>query len=218
MWHLSEAGPGSRRSPGLTNRRDSVDARADELLVRECLAGNGTAWEALVRQHQDRILNLAYQFTGGREEAADLAQEIFVRLYLRLGQYDTSRPFRAWFNSLARNLCIDHYRATREQRRRQVPLDERMGLPAHGAPPDQRLAQRERGELIASALDQLSVISREAIVLKDLQEMTLEEIAGLLGLPIGTVKSRVFRARIELGRAIVRLQQAPVMEGSHGLP
>ena len=95
--------------------------RTDEQLIPDCQAGNAAAWEALVRAHQDRMLNLAYQFTGSRDEAWDLAQEIFVRLYLRLDQYDSARPFRAWFNSLARNLCIDHYRARKDERRR-VPV------------------------------------------------------------------------------------------------
>jgi RNA polymerase sigma-70 factor (ECF subfamily) len=191
-----------------------ADVQTDELLIRDCQAGNAAAWETLVRAHQDRMLNLAYQFTGSRDEAWDLAQEIFVRLYLRLDQYDSARPFRAWFNSLARNLCIDHYRARKDERRRvPVPVEELGTLASAGPPPDRRVEQREKREAILAALDTLSDVSREAIVLKDLQEMTLEEIAGLLGLPLGTVKSRVFRARIELGRAIVRLQQSPATSG-----
>jgi len=195
-----------------------VDGREDEPLVRRCLEGDGRAWEALVLNHQDRILNLAFQFTGRREEAADLAQEIFVRLYTRLHQYDASRPFRAWFNSLARNLCIDHYRATRRERRAGTSLSGMLHLAASDPSPDRRLEERERREIILAALDRLSGISREAIVLKDLQEMTLEEIARLLHLPIGTVKSRVFRARIELGRAILELRGATAAGGTLGLP
>ena len=183
---------------------------SDEELIWQCRQGDGRAWEQLVQRHQDRILNLAYQFIGNREEAQDLAQEIFVRLYIRLDKYDASRTFRTWFNSLARNLCIDHYR-----RRKKAPLvaptpvDEMRGLATGGPAPDRGLVRRERRELLMHALDALSEISREAIVLKDLQEMTLAEISQTLGLSIGTVKSRVFRARIELGRAILKLQAAP---------
>jgi RNA polymerase sigma-70 factor, ECF subfamily len=190
--------------------------RSDEELVQSCLTGDGPAWEALVKRHQDRILNLAWQFTGNRDEAWDLSQEIFVRLYLRLDRYDPARPFAAWFNSIARNLCIDHYRSRREkQRLATTALEDTTRLASAAPPPDRRLERREQREMILSALDSLGAISREAIVLKDLQQMSLEEVARALDLPVGTVKSRVFRARIELGRAILQLQQAG---GGLGLP
>ena len=90
--------------------------RTDEELVALCRQGDGRAWEALIRRHQDRILNLAYQFTSNREEARDLAQDIFIRLYRKLNQYQENRPFRTWFNSLARNQCIDRYRQRKRDR------------------------------------------------------------------------------------------------------
>jgi len=194
--------------------------RSDEELVQACQAGEGPAWEALIKRHQERMLNLAYQFTGDRDEAWDLAQEIFVRLYLRLDQYDPARPFRFWFSSLARHLCIDHYRSRRErQRLATVALEAADQIAAPGPSPEQHLARREERDRILAALDALSAISREAIVLKDLQEMTLEEIAQSLDLPIGTVKSRIFRARIELGRALLRQRRAgAVAGGGGGLP
>jgi RNA polymerase sigma-70 factor (ECF subfamily) len=194
--------------------------RPDEELVQACRDGDGPAWETLVKRHQNRVLNLAYQFTGDRDEAWDLAQEIFVRLYLRLDRYDRDRPFGSWFASLARNLCIDHYRSRRErQRSATVALEEAERIPCPSPAPDRRLEQREQRAMILGALDTLSATSREAIVLKDLQEMTLEEIAQALGLPLGTVKSRIFRARIELGRALLRLPGARATAGGGvGLP
>jgi RNA polymerase sigma-70 factor (ECF subfamily) len=197
------------------NRAGEEDGvHRDEDLIRLCKQGESWAWEYLVTAHQDRILNLAYQFAGNREEARDLAQEIFVRLYLRLDRYEQGRSFRTWFNSLARNLCIDHYRQRRQERRVvPTPVDEFTKLASSAPAPDQRVERRERKELLMRAMDTLSEISREAIVLKDLQEMTLEEIAEMLRLPIGTVKSRIFRARIELGRAIQKLQQATATSG-----
>jgi len=139
--------------------------RSDEELVALCRQGDGRAWEALIRRHQDRILNLAYQFTGNREEARDLAQEIFVRLYRKLNQYQEDRTFRTWFNSLARNLCIDRYR----QRKRDrvvvgTPVEEFPHLAARTEPVDRRVIKREQKEMIMQALDTLSDISREAIV------------------------------------------------------
>ncbi len=193
--------------------------RTDEELVALCRQGDGRAWEALIRRHQDRILNLAFQFTSHREEARDLAQEIFIRLYKKLNQYQADRPFRTWFNSLARNLCIDRYR----QRRRDrvvvnTPVEEFPHLTAKGESAERRVERREKRDLIMQALDTLSEISREAIVLKDLQEQSLDEIAAVLELPVGTVKSRVHRARIELTRALLKLRTVGTQpEGSNGL-
>jgi len=188
--------------------------RPDEELVQECRQGDARAWETLVRRHQDRMLNLAYQFTGNSEEARDLAQEIFVRLYCKLGHYDPARPFCTWFNSLARNLCIDHYRHRKQQPAIHAkPVEELTTLAADGAPPERRVEQRSEREFLMRAMNELGAISREAIVLKDLQGHTLEEIAGMLEVPIGTVKSRVFRARIELAEAVMRLRQAAATAG-----
>jgi RNA polymerase sigma-70 factor (ECF subfamily) len=195
-----------------------VSESAQELALL-CREGDARAWERIVRAHQERILNLAYQFTGNREEARDLAQEVFVRLYQKLDQYDPARPFATWLNRLARNVCIDHYRQRRRDRCLvDTPVEEFGSLAAATAPPDRRLEARDRRELILRALDGLGEISREAIVLKDLQEMSIEEICRTLGLPEGTVKSRIFRARIELGRQLLRLQGARgAAEGCHGL-
>ena len=193
--------------------------KTDEELILECRAGNGASWETLIKRHQDRILNLAYQFTGNKEEARDVAQDIFVRLYIKKDHYQPGKPFKTWFNSLARNLCIDHYRRRiRDRAVVNTPVDEFVHLPADIETTDNRLHKRERKECVQNALRTLGEISREAIILKDLQGHSLEEVAEMLGTPIGTVKSRVFRARIELGRAIMRLQQAQTQpEGSNGL-
>jgi RNA polymerase sigma-70 factor (ECF subfamily) len=194
-------------------------ARSDEALILLCREGDERAWESLIRRHQDRILNLAFQFMGNRDEARDLAQEVFVRLYQKVEQYDPQRPFQTWFNRLARNVCIDRYR----QRKRDrvvvdTPVEEMSYLPSGAAPTDRRLEMRERSEVIHRALDTLGEISREAIVLKDLQEHSIEEIAGMLRLPIGTVKSRIHRARIELAHAIQKLRGLGAQpEASNGL-
>lgn len=193
--------------------------KSDEELILLCRKGDERAWESLIRRHQDRILNLGYQFMGNREEARDLAQEIFVRLYEKIDQYTPGRPFRTWFNSLARNLCVDRYRQRKRDRLViQKPVEELGYLPSGGEKTDRRLERRERREFILQALGTLGEINREAIVLKDLQEHSLEEISEMLRLPMGTVKSRIHRARIELGRAILKLQGAGMQaEESNGL-
>ncbi len=192
---------------------------SDEELILLCREGDARAWESLIRRHQERTLNLAYQFVGNREDARDLAQEIFVRVYQKMEQYDAERPFLTWFNRLARNMCIDRYRQRKRDRVLvDTPVDELTFIQAAGERTDRRLERRERAATVHRALDTLGEISREAIVLKDLQNMTLEEIAEMLRLPLGTVISRIFRARIELGKAILKLQGAGAQpEGSNGL-
>jgi len=189
----------------------SIEERveSDIELVRECLRGSSRAWESLVQRHQDRMLNLAYQFTGNREEARDLAQDIFVHLYHKLDRFDSARPFSIWLNSLARNLCIDAYRRRKQRPSAHArPVEEWRELAAAVPSPARRVEQRSESEFLARAMDELGEISREAIVLKDLQGHSIEEIATILGIATGTVKSRIFRARLELAEAVVRLRQA----------
>lgn len=191
----------------------------DEELILLCREGEARAWEIFIRRHQERILNLAYQFTGNREEARDAAQEIFVRLYEKLDQYEPGRPFSVWFNRLARNLCIDRYRRCRRDRVVvETPVEDFLHLRSGTESTDARLLRRARRESIQRAMNMLGEISREAIVLKDFQGHTIEDIAAMLGVPVGTVKSRIHRARVELGKAILQLQQPEAQpEGSNGL-
>lgn len=193
--------------------------KTDEELVRLCIERDGQAWQSLVERHQTRMLNLAYQFTGNRDEAEDLAQDIFIRLYESLELFQSGRTFRTWFNSLARNLCIDHYRRRRKDRALvDKPVEEFYDLESSSEPPERRTENRSRQELLLKALDTLGATSREAIVMKDLQGMSHEEMAELLAIPIGTIKSRVSRARVELARVIARLEKGGLRpQVEHGL-
>lgn len=182
--------------------------KTDEELFDLCRARDPHAWETLVRRYQDQVLGLSYQFCGQRDQARDLAQEIFIRLYQTMDQFQSGRSFRAWLLTLARNLCVDHYRRTRKERlRSERPLEEHRNLAANDEAPDSRLARLEREKALFHALDTLSATSREAIVMKELQNHSVEEMAELLGLPEGTVKSRLWRARLELARAILMLER-----------
>jgi RNA polymerase sigma-70 factor (ECF subfamily) len=180
--------------------------KTDEELMSLCRERDPRAWEDLVRRYQSAMIALAFQFTGDREEARDLAQDIFVRLYRTLDQYDPTRPARTWIYSLARNICIDHYRRRRKSRQVGTPIEEFQNLPSGGDDPDQPVMRRERREILIHALDALGSTSREAIVMKDLHNLTIEEMSSILNIPAGTVKSRVWRARCELGRALLRVR------------
>lgn len=181
----------------------------DAELVRRCLRGEAGAWEDLVRTHTRRIYNLCYRFTGKREEAEDLTQEVFLRVLRTLKSYDPGQgALGVWLHRVARNLLIDHYRATRRDRL-GVSLEEELPRleqkEAAAPPPDSLVARGELSQAIQQALAWLSPELREAVILRDLQGLDYRAIAQVLDVPEGTVKSRINRGRAELGRILKRL-------------
>ena len=179
----------------------------DAALVERCRQGDDLAWEWLVRRCQGRVYGLAYHYLGSAEDARDAAQEAFVRAYRQLASFEGDR-FTAWLLRITRNLCIDQLR-----RRRTRPPAEDVSADADGdraprdaAPsPEQVWLADARRRLVHRALRRLDRASREVILLKDIQGLKLGEIAGMLGLPIGTVKSRAHRARLELARQVLAI-------------
>lgn len=182
----------------------------DPELVRRCLAGENSAWEALLRTHTRKIFNLCYRFTGRPAEAEDLTQEVFIKIFQTLKTYDAAQgAFSTWLARVARNHLVDHYRRTKKDRATASLEDELGGLEEEPSPTVEPVAQvesRERQELLQRALDRLSPDLREAVVLRDLQDLDYDEIAQVLGVPGGTVKSRINRGRLELARVIKRME------------
>jgi len=181
----------------------------DAQLVARCLGGDAAAWEDIVRTHTRRIYNLCYRFTSRREEAEDLTQEVFLRVFRTLTSYDSRQgPLGVWLHRVARNLLIDHYRATRKLKH-DVSLEDSMPFleeKESAAPrPDRVLARHELSETVQAALLRLSPELREAVILRDLQELDYREIADVLDVPEGTVKSRINRGRAELARLLKRI-------------
>jgi RNA polymerase sigma-70 factor, ECF subfamily len=177
-------------------------------LVERCLSGDETAWEELIRSHTRRVYGLCYRFTGTDAQAQDLTQEVFLRVYRTIKTFRAAEgSFGTWLARLTRNLLIDHYRRTRQERvtdsiEEQLPLlEQKMG---HTARPDGLVAGREASEILQAALQKLSPELREAVILRDLHEMEYREIAEILHIPEGTVKSRLNRGRGELARVLRR--------------
>ena len=187
--------------------RPAIDP--DAALVARCLTGDETAWESLVRLHTRRVYAICYRFTGRAEEAQDLAQEVFLRVFRSLNSFDGgSGCFRTWLASLTRNLLIDHYRKTRKEKlvdsiEDRLPVLEQSE--ALDARPEGRVAGREASEMLRAALARLSPELREAVILRDLEEMEYREIAAVLKVPDGTVKSRISRGRAELARLLRKM-------------
>src|SRR5512132_443306 len=191
----------------------SVDSPAaqpatPDSLIEQCLSGDQVAWETIVRQNWRKVFNVAYKFVGKHDEAEDLTQDIFLKIFRALDSFDRRANFQTWIISIARNLCIDHYRSVRKEREtiaREVDAGELSPASAEASP----LLQLERSDLRAflkRALDHLPETLRTAVVLRDLHELSYQEIADQLHLPEGTVKSRINRGRLELARQIRRMQ------------
>ncbi len=179
----------------------------DAEVVRQCLAGDGTAWESVVHAQTRRIYNLCYRFTGQRQEAEDLTQEVFVRVFRTLEKFDPNQgSLNVWMYRVARNLLIDHYRATRRDRMTSsLDDDTPFELKDTKAPSPHRAAELgELRETLQKALTRLSPELREAIVMRDLQGMEYREIGQVLAIPDGTVKSRINRGRAELAKVLRR--------------
>src|SRR6478735_1533936 len=157
---------------------------AIEALIRRCLRGDQAAWELIVRQYRRKVFNTAYKFVGRHEQAEDLTQDIFLKIFKSLDTFDSRANFQTWLISISRNLCIDHYRSVRKEREtidRDVDASELM--PASKDPgPVAALEQRDRVELLRQALAELPETLRTAVVLRDLQELSYQEIADRLQL------------------------------------
>jgi RNA polymerase sigma-70 factor, ECF subfamily len=180
---------------------------AIEALIRRCLRGDETAWETIVRHYWRKVFNVAYKFVGKHDEAEDLTQEIFLKIFKSLDTFDRRANFQTWLISVSRNLCIDHYRSVRKEREtidRDVdaseltPISKEVGAIA-------LLEQRDRVALLRQALAELPETLKTAVLMRDIQEMSYQEIARKLRLPEGTVKSRINRGRTELARQVMKL-------------
>src|SRR6478735_10768176 len=194
--------------PAMSPDPQSATAIVDELIER-CLKGDQQAWEQIVRLHWRKVFNVAYKFVGKHDEAEDLTQDIFLKIYKSLNTFDRRANFQTWLISVSRNLCIDHYRSVRKEREtidRGVDAAD-LSPASHEPGPVAQLEQRDRVTLLRLALAELPETLRTAVVMRDLQEYTYHEIAEKLKLPEGTVKSRINRGRTELARQVHLLRE-----------
>ena len=180
---------------------------AETNLVERCLRGEQAAWDELVSTHTRRVYAIAYRFTNKEGEAQELAQEVFLRIFKSLGSFRAGEGnFTVWLTRLTRNLLVDHYRRTKQDRVTDA-LEQKLGQvekTGQYTRADGLLAEREAGELLQAALQKLSPELREAVILRDLEELEYREIAKVLNVPEGTVKSRLNRGRAELARVLRR--------------
>jgi len=175
-------------------------------LLERCRQGDDLAWEALVRQYQSRVYAMALHYMRNAEEARDVAQDIFVRIYQRLETFQSDQAFLPWMLRLARNVCIDGLRHRKARPLANgVAIDDAVQIASTAPTPEQISETRSCRDLLYRAMDRMSEADREILMLKEIQGLMIEEISSLLKVPAGTVKSRCNRARLDLAERVRRL-------------
>ncbi|MGB2907852.1 MAG: RNA polymerase sigma factor [Candidatus Aminicenantaceae bacterium] len=156
----------------------------------------------LVNAYSKKIFNLAYQFSGNYEAAEDLTQEIFLKLYGSLPKFDFSRNFTAWLLTLSKNYLIDQYRKTKYEKTSRDDFDEHVLSSDAQDGPEAEVMENENRRMVWEGFEHLSPEIRMAVILRDIQGKSYDEIAEIMSLPLGTVKSRVNRGRLQLARVL----------------
>jgi RNA polymerase sigma-70 factor (ECF subfamily) len=178
-------------------------------VIKECLAGKQGAWEMLVNTYSKKVFNMAYQFAGSYQEAEDMTQDIFFKLYNSLAKYDFGKNFTAWLLTLAKNHLIDTYRKTKWEKTKRDEFDEHFLVSEAAESPEAGLVKEANRKMLWESLNCLSPDIRMAVILRDIQDKTYEEIAEILNLPLGTVKSRVSRGRLALAKILQERKEGP---------
>ena len=181
-----------------------------EEIIQRAADGDQTAWEHILLTYRRKVFNVAYRFVGTYEEAEDLTQEIFLKVFRSLGTFDRRANFQTWLISVSRNYCIDRYRSGRRDRMVFAHEVDASTIQAEssGLSPHARVELQDRVALLREALRGLSPPLRTAVLLRDIHELSYQEIAAQLGIAEGTVKSRINRGRAELAKRIDALRAA----------
>ena len=174
----------------------------EEALVRRAASGDDSAFEQLLLAHQKQVYNLCLRLSGSAEDAFDLSQEAFIKAWRALAQYQFEAEFSTWLYRLTRNVCIDHLR--RRKRQSTVPLEtEQDGeLPDSAPGPEEQMLHEEKQRILAEAMQALPEDQREILVLRVVNDLSYDRIAEILDLQLGTVKSRLARARLQLKKIL----------------
>jgi len=189
-------------APARGRRAQRSIGTPDESLVRGALAGRRDDFESLVQRHQRALVNHLFRLTGQRDASVDLAQEVFIKVYLSLASFDPRYRFTTWLYRIASNCAIDHLRRRQPQTCSLTPQPDgerresgEESLAAVQPTAHDLLRARELQERIEAAVQSLPGAYRQLILLRHRQHLRYDEIARITGLPLGTVKNRIFRAR-----------------------
>jgi RNA polymerase sigma factor (sigma-70 family) len=173
----------------------------DRILVERCLKGDEKAYEELLRTYRTSVFSICLRMVRNRTAAEDIAQEVFIKVFAALNRYDPAYPFASWLNRITSNLCIDHLRKEKD---RTLSLDQPIGgedddlliqIPSHAAGPDREMESREMMAILEEAMGIMPEHYRIIVILRHQEQLSYEEISDTLGIPLGTVKARIHRAR-----------------------
>ena len=196
-----------------TGRRDAPPPAEGELNAAS--GWTPPSWDEVVRQHSARVYRLAYRLAGNAQDAEDLTQETFVRVFRSLASYQPG-TFEGWLHRITTNLFLDMVRRRQRVRFEALPEDAER-LPSTGPSPEQVYADTHFDPQVQAALDALSPEFRVPVVLCDIEGLTYEEIAATLDIKLGTVRSRIHRGRVQLRAALAHLApgrtRAPIAAG-----
>ena len=176
---------------------------SEQELLERCRKGNVEAFEQLIEAYQGKILNYCFRMLGNRSDAEDAAQEVFVKVYRFIGSFTGQSSFSTWLYKVASNVCFDILRKRKRRGGESLSLQqytaegEEFDLPLEddSYSPDRSFQRTEAQRVLKEALDKLSPEHRRVIILRDIEGLSYEEIAGIVGTAAGTVKSRINRAR-----------------------
>jgi RNA polymerase sigma-70 factor (ECF subfamily) len=173
----------------------------DRILIERCLKGDEKAFEELLRTYRTSVFSICLRMVRNRTAAEDIAQEVFIKVFAALNRYDPAYPFASWLNRITSNLCIDHLRKEKD---RTISLDQPIGggdddlliqIPSLAAGPDREMESREMMAILEEAMGILPEHYRIIVILRHQEQLSYEEISDTLGIPLGTVKARIHRAR-----------------------
>ena len=173
----------------------ALETISDAVCVRRLQRGDIDAFEILVRRHEKAIFNLAYRMLGDYDDAAEISQEVFLSAYRAIGQFRGEANFSTWLYRIALNHAITRRKSMNSRQKRLVPLDGSEIIDEAQVGPSETLEKKERRERVQSALNELEPEDASVILLRDLQDISYEDVARMLEIPVGTVKSRLHRAR-----------------------
>ncbi|WP_342563170.1 RNA polymerase sigma factor SigW [Paenibacillus sp. FSL R7-0345] len=181
-------------------------------LTKLALKGDQRAFAELVELYKDKIYHLAYRMLNNRHEAEDIVQETFLRVYRNLDRYDDKQKFSTWIYRIGTNLCIDRLRKRKPTYSLDAEMNDQEGIdgysmiPSTNVTPETELLLSETQRVIYEAIDSLPVKYRSVMILRYLQDLSLQEISDVLDMPVTTIKTRVHR-----GREFLRKKLGPKM-------
>jgi RNA polymerase sigma-70 factor (ECF subfamily) len=181
----------------------------EKLLIDKAKAGDIQSFEMLVEKHQKRIFNIALRVIGNHADAADLAQNALIRIYKSIGNFKEESSLSTWIYRITMNVCFDELRRRKNRKlisiEQEIQLDDgdvKRQLESESPQPSEAAEKKELKSIVRNAIEQLSDEHKEVIILRDLQAFSYDEIASILDLPVGTVKSRINRARSALKKIL----------------